>query len=86
MYAKPLPRIDNIYLLKNLIASFPVSVKKVIRIARRWRFNRSTIEFLKYFPSNEVFESPNDFLTRCEDIEIVIKEGRHEPPEIDRGP
>lgn len=78
MYKKPLPRIDNIYLLKNLIASFPVTVNNVIRIARRWRFSRSTIEFLKYFPEGEEFSSPEEFIARRRDIEIFINESKHD--------
>lgn len=86
MYSRSLPRIDNIYLLKNLIATYPVSIKRIIQIARRWSFSRSTIDFLKYFPSSEVFESGDEFLSRCEDIETVIKESRHEPAEVNYGP
>ena len=85
MMYRALPSIDDFYLLKNLIATYPMSIKRIIQIARVWGFSRDMINFLKYFPSGELFESGEDFLSRCEDIETVIKESHHRPIEMNFG-
>ena len=82
---RTLPSIDDLYLLKNLIATYPMSIKRIIQIARVWEFGRDMINFLKYFPSGETFESSEDFLSRCEDIETVIKESHRRPIEMNFG-
>jgi hypothetical protein len=38
------------------------------------------------FPADEEFDSEDDFLTRCEEVEMLIREERKMPAETLRSP
>lgn len=80
-YGKSLPRIDNILWLKALSRPFPATTADILEKARLWHFSTNTIDFLKLFPENEIFESEEEFLTRCEELEMMIREERAMPIE-----
>jgi hypothetical protein len=86
IYTKPLPRLDNIVWLAKHIDPFPITAGEILDIAQTWKFNKSILEFLKLFPADEEFESRADFLTRVEELEIMIREEREMPVEILRSP
>ena len=85
-YTKPLPRIDNILRLSQLARPFPKTAGMVLDIAETWDFSSNTIGFLKLFPEGEVFESDDDLLTRCDELELMIREERKMPAEILHSP
>lgn len=86
VYVKALPRMDKIQRLNDLVTSYPTTTGDVLKTARHWSFSNSTIDFLQLFPRDEVFESSADFLARCEELELMIREERHMPVEIPRNP
>lgn len=86
MYTKPLPRIDNILWLAKLARPFPTTADEILTIAKKWHFSRSTIDFLKSFPKDEEFKNIEDFVTRSEELELMICEERKMPREILRSP
>lgn len=81
-----LPRIANIEWLARLAEPFPASIDKLSDLAKHWKFGRNTMDFLRLFPKNEIFESKIEFLTRCEELEMMIREGRNLPAETLRSP
>ncbi len=85
-YAKPLPRIDNVLWLRKLARPFPATAGKILGIAKAWNFSAGTTDFLKLFPEDEVFDSGDDFLTRCDELELLIREERRMPVESLRSP
>ena len=80
-YAKPMPHIDNILWLARLSMPFPTSAGDIAAVARSWRFSSNTLEFLDLFPSDEIFNSREDFLIRCEELELLLREKADMPPE-----
>ena len=86
IYAKPLPRIDNIVRLAKITGPYPVKARSLLETARLRDFHKSTLDFLRLFPSDEAFESRADFLTRCDELELMIREERKMPSEALRSP
>lgn len=86
VYTKRLPRIDSIERLARVAGPFPVRAGRVLQRAKSFNFGKSTLDFLRQFPSDEVFESRNDLLTRCEELGILLREERQMPQETLRSP
>lgn len=86
VYSKPLPRIDNIMWLAKLASPFPATRRQIWLKAKAWNFSHSTLEFLELFPANERFESRADFLNRCYNLELLIRQVRASSPETLRSP
>jgi hypothetical protein len=86
IYGKALPRIDNIRWLRRLVGPFPTTSGEILEIARSWNFSRGTIDFLKLFPRDEEFTSEDDFLTRCEEVEMLMREEQKMPAEVLHSP
>lgn len=65
---------------------FPVQRQELEGVARRNGYTTGMIEFLRLFPSDEVFKNRVDFLTRCEELELFMGEERDMPKEVTRSP
>ena len=68
------PRLSDIQALIARVPNFPYSVKQLIKLASEEHFPEEVISFYKSFPSDEVFEDPEDLATRTEQVELM----RHE--------
>lgn len=86
IYFKPLPRIDNIRWLARLAEPYPAMRQAILETAELWNFSDNTLEFLRLFPPDEEFPSREDFLLRCEELEMLIREERSMPAEMLRSP
>lgn len=86
IYYKPLPHIDNVRWLAKLSGPYPATRQEILEAAEDWNFSDNTIEFLRLFPADEVFKNQLDFLTRCEELELLIREERNMPAEVLRSP
>lgn len=86
IYTKRLPRADSIARLAKVAGPFPTTAGRILRKARSFGFGKSTLDFLKQFPSDEIFESHADFLTRSEELTILFREERDMPQEALRSP
>lgn len=86
VYTKALPRITKLQRLAEQSEPFPKTVKSIVRIAIKQNFNKALIDFLRQFPSDEVFETKNDFIQRCEVVEMMIRYERNAPDEKLRSP
>ena len=82
IYNKLLPRVNELIKLKSLSKPFPTTAGIMLEIATLWNFPDSTIDFLKIFPADEIFESGEDFLTQCEETKLLIREERMMPAEV----
>jgi hypothetical protein len=78
--------IDNLEWLVHLARPFPVSAARMQSLARKWGFDRQAQDLLARFPEDEEFESGNDFLTRCEELEFLESEEADMPEETLRSP
>jgi len=86
IYFKTLPHIDNIRWLAKIAGPYPASRQTIEAVARDWNFSDNSIEFLRLFPKDEEFASQEDFLTRCEEVEILIRQEREAPAEVLHSP
>lgn len=86
IYSRPLPKINNLRGLAVVARPFPKKAGAIVNIARNWRFSRSVVSFLKLFPDDEEFTNTEDFLTRCEEVEGMLREQRDMPIENLRSP
>ena len=74
LYTQEMPTIEKIAKLAADIRSYPVTAKQVLLLASGLGYSLETINFIKQFPGDAVFESRVDFLTRCEDLRILLNE------------
>lgn len=81
MYDKILPGTKNLLWLSKLARPFPASATKLVQTASKWNLSRNTIDFVSLFPSDVTFASGDDFLTRCEELRLMIREERAMPVE-----
>ncbi len=77
-----LPSSKDIIWLSKLATSYPVTRRQIVRVARMWNFKNDLIAFLRLFPPDEMFESRADFVTRCEDLTILIRQEWESPKEV----
>lgn len=80
------PHIDNLTWLVHLGRPFPTSAKTMQDLAAKWGFDRHVQDLLAEFPQDEMFESGDDFLTRCEELEFLEQEEAGMPSETLRSP
>lgn len=80
------PHVDNIRWLAKVAGPFPTTDDVILDTAMAWRFSENTIEFLKLFPGNEEFKTQDDFITRCEELEMMLSEKESMPREYLRSP
>lgn len=63
-------------------AQFPATSTDMIAFAERRGCNRPTILFLQLFGLQDVFENGIDFLNRCEEVKLFLREERNAPYEL----
>ena len=73
------PRLSDIQALIARVPNFPYSVKQLIKLASEEHFPEEVISFYKSFPSDEVFEDPEDLATRTEQVELMRHEEVRQP-------
>lgn len=86
MYTKQLPKISNIVFVSKLVKHYPTYAHSVQAIARRQALPTQVVDFLDLFPQDEVFESEEDLVNRCGELELLIEEEREAPVEFLRSP
>ncbi len=67
-------------------SQFPATTKQLLDNAEKWGFLQSVKDFLMQFPEDETFSSRVDFETRCEELEMFIRQEKTMPKEILRSP
>ena len=86
VFTQTLPMMSTLRHLAEMDGPFPIKNRHVILAAERFWFKENVIDFLKLFPPDEVFRSRKDFLNRCEELELMIREERGMPKEVLRSP
>ncbi len=80
------PHIHDLTWLVHMGRPFPTTAKTMQDLADKWGFDKHVRDLLARFPADEKFESGDDFLTRCEELEFLSKEGAAMPRETLRSP
>ena len=85
---EPLRKATNADLIKlsKLIRPYPVSSWTLVNTARKQSMLAPTIDFLKQFPEDELFDDEEDFLARCEMLELLDEAAREMPFESVHSP
>ena len=85
-YTQKLPSLRIMRFLADIDGPFPIKNRHVVLAARRFRFDDNVINFLQQFPADEIFASRDDFVERCRDLEILIRQEQESPQEILHSP
>lgn len=81
IYSKSLPRLEDISRLSTLVRIYPTARRDILNVAMIEGFDIKVIELLKEFPADEIFDSPDDLVTRCTELELLITEEEDAPKE-----
>lgn len=82
IHSTSLPRLEDIERLSAKIRAYPAARREILNVAMLFGMDRKVIELLKEFPADEVFESPDDLVTRCSELELLINEEEDAPKEF----
>lgn len=80
-----LPRYRSLLSLARA-ASFPISRQDMLTLARARDAAPSTVVFLRRFNPEDVFENGADFMNRCEEMKLLLRDLRDCPRELLRSP
>lgn len=82
MYTKQLPNLRDMERLSTLVRSYPVTRAQIVRVARMWNFRPEVVSFLRQFPADQLFDSRIDFVTRTEEVSLLIRQEWESPKEF----
>ncbi len=74
-----LPKLKNLRRFALAIKSFPITGLGVIQYAEHLGYDDETINFLKLFSREMIFNSRSDFLNHCALLERMVKEEKRQP-------
>lgn len=69
--AQNLPTISQLYDLIEAVPRFPISARQLAAFARRKGADKKVVNFYKYFPTQTLFNSPEDLAARSEMVEMM---------------
>ena len=75
------PSLSELYGLIDKVPTYPLTVRKLLHLARETRASRDVINFYKSFSSDQVFESQEDLATLSELIDIIRRDKSDMPRE-----
>lgn len=82
MYTKQLPNNQDIVRLGTLIRSYPTTRAHIVRVARMWNFKPEVISFLRQFPADQRFDSRTDFVSRIQELSLLVRQQWESPKEF----
>lgn len=86
LYTKQLPNLSKLRQLAKHVAVFPASAQQFFDTAERSGCNQDILSFLRFFHPDETFSNDLDFITRCEELELLLNQERQSPYEVVRSP
>ena len=85
-YNKQLPDMESLDHLVRRCGPFPVTRRELVRRVRLWGMDGPILDFLRLFPSDQIFESRREFLTRAEELTEIITQELESPVETRLSP
>lgn len=79
-YIRKLPATRHLLKLARNIG-FPVTAGYAAKLSHDLQLPQDLTDFLLTFPKDEIFQSRIDFMTRCEELEILIQQQITSPHE-----
>ncbi len=81
IYTQNLPRIDILGKLVSQLGPFPENAYHIGDMARHLGYDQDIVTFIRLFDPQHIFGSKQEFLTNCEELEMLIGEMRNMPDE-----
>lgn len=81
-YTGQLPSLSELRQLVKLVSVFPASAQQFLDTAERAGSGQNVLSFLRLFHPDELFDDSQNFITRCEDMELLINQKLDSPKEI----
>lgn len=78
--------LDEIYNLISKVPKYPISVGKLIDLARETKTPKEVVDFYRTFSRSLVFEDKNHLIGSSEQVDIMREEGLNMPKEEERSP
>ena len=75
-------KLTDIQNLINQVPRFPISVKRLLEVAKQSRINKEVITFYQAFPESAIFSDRDDMLSRTEAVEIMQSENQPAEDEV----
>lgn len=82
MFTKQLPPLQTLASVARTAGPFPASARRIVISAVAHGFHRDVVDFLRQFHPKEIFRNRSDFITRCDELELILGEERKTPREI----
>ena len=79
IYTRPLPSMRSLKQLASSDGPFPTKSYHMVVSAEQSGFGADMLAFLNLFPHDEAFLSREDFLQKCQELEIAIYSERELP-------
>lgn len=86
VYSGSLPQMTTLRRLADVIGLFPVRNHQLVLTSQQLGSSEGVADFLRLFPAFEQFHTRDEFLERCEKLELVIREEQQAPRENLREP
>jgi hypothetical protein len=86
MYKKPIPNITRLQEFAKRTGPFPTSAALMAINAKALSTDHDIVEFINQFYPDVTFLSREDFVTRCQDLGMLIREELETPREVVRSP
>jgi len=85
-YDDELPTVQDYQDLSRQLEKYPAKRDECIWLAERCGLNTAMIHLLAMFPVHTCFAGPDDLMTRCEELALLINEKRALPWEPQLSP
>lgn len=86
IYTQQLPEIKALDKLADQVKNYPESAFGITNLARDMNCEKEIIAFLRLFDPHHMFSSQDEFITCCEELQLLLQEERTMPKERLRSP
>lgn len=83
---RPQPTLTQLNRLIRLVPAYPVSVSKLLDIARASRQPKEVVNFYENFNHDQVFDDSDDLQNRSEQVELMRRSEKDMPREWELAP
>lgn len=83
---RPQPSLTQLNRLIRLVPAYPVSISKLLDIARASRQPKEVVNFYENFNHDQVFDSHDELQSRSEQVELMRQSEKDMPREWEVAP
>ncbi|MBX4197598.1 hypothetical protein KW801_03540 [Candidatus Saccharibacteria bacterium] len=75
------PTMNQLYRLIDRVPRYPLSIQRLLKLARDTGAPAEVVNFYKTFAQDQVFDNKDDLAGRTEQLEIIQRDESDMPPE-----